>query len=158
MTKSAPSAGPVAVRPDGAAASPIVLVACGRRLDAQITRHLRARGLHAVRASAVLGDDEADLSAIVTVIVALDPERTTSGLATLDAVRRRVPRAQRILIAPRSSHLVRPAILSGLAHRAWLAPVAGRLVGLLAAIRATRDTLPPRAADEPCFSERRTGS
>lgn len=111
-----------------------MLLDCGPRLRAGITRRLRARG-HEVGDASLLDDESADLSSVCTVIVSLDLERSRSGLPLLTAARRRLPDAQRILIAPRTSQIVRPAMLAGLVDRAWLAPIGSRLIGLLDSIR-----------------------
>lgn len=75
------------------------------------------------------------VKAVRTVIVSLDPTRSRSGLAILAAARREAPLAYRILIAPRNSRLVRPAMLTGLVHRTWLLPVGARLLRLLESFR-----------------------
>jgi hypothetical protein len=125
-----------------------VLVDCGPRLHASISRRLRACGHEVGDALTWLEAEDADLGSVTAVIVSLDPARTRSGLALLVAARRRVPHAKRILIAPRSSRLVAPAILAGLVDRAWLAPIGSRLVGLLESVRPpARYSLPAFARD-----------
>lgn len=115
---------------------PIALVTCGSRLRGPIAARMAEYGFEVGDATTLLSPERLRMvDAVRTVIVSLDPARTRSGLAILAAARREAPLAQRILIAPRSSRLVRPAMASGLVQRTWLLPVGARLLRLLEAFR-----------------------
>lgn len=118
----------------------VVLVTCGSRLRGRIVARLSDDGFDVEDATILLEPTRLrDLERVRTVIASLDPTRSLSGFAILTAARRHAPSAQRILIAPRNSRLVRPAMLTGLVHRTWLLPVGTRLSKLLESVRQRTD-------------------
>jgi hypothetical protein len=132
---------------------PVVLVTCGSRLRGPIAAQLVEYGFEVGDATTLLEPNRLRAAELVrTVIVSLDPARSRSGLAILAAARRHAPFAQRILIAPRNSRLIRPAMLTGLVHRTWLLPVGARLSRLLESVRSKREDTSMQLSDHLRFA------